>query len=219
MKKVLIALLFTFSFLFISSSVSAAESCTDDFYYWDTNADACIYKHGGYFDADTNECAYAFNVVASDLCPPIPTVTSTPTITPTPTRTPTPTPVRVGSEEQAVYNLNTGTLPKQVIQNPDSGLLERIFSVITQAFQTAVSNPAKLFAQSESIQQSTVSESLISPDDVPVIDRIKGFLGGPVGFYGVSLPKEVQSDTTIWPSEESYEKATFYQDIKVITGQ
>src|SRR3990170_374992 len=128
----------------------------------------------------------------------------------TPTATPSAT--RLNSEEGAVYNLNQGLLPKEVIvdhpQNQDQNFLNQILQGFLNFF-TRIIDPTKFFAQSETIHQASIP---LSPQESTPGGQIKEFLGGSTGIYGVTLPKEVQSND-IQNSEQSYEKANFPEGI------
>lgn len=134
--------------------------------------------------------------------------------TPTLTSTPTPTITKSNPEEQAVYNLNKGLLPKDIIKEQPED--QSLWDMITRSLSKLFSLPLKFFAQSETIHQATTPLELKPTESSPA-GQIQGFLGGSAGFYGVVLPTEVQSNS-IKESEENFEKANFPEGIKPVTG-
>lgn len=130
-------------------------------------------------------------------------------------------------EEQAIYNLNQGLLPKEVIKekpSEDQNILQKILSALSNLVSPLLfifqpQNPPKVYSQSESIQQAEVPIELKPQDENPV-DRLKEFLGGSLGFYGVSLPDiSGINKEGIQESERLYEKANFPEGIRPVTGQ
>lgn len=120
---------------------------------------------------------------------------------------------RVGKEEQAIYYLNRGELPKEVIETSSTqnqGFLQNILKTLSSLFSNLVS-PAKFFSQSESRFQAIV------PSEVkPSENQLENLWGGSTGVYGVSLPKEIQ-DTNVQKTEQNFEKAYFPEGVNPIT--
>lgn len=141
-----------------------------------------------------------------------------------PTENITPTTTQIGPEEQAVYSLNQGTLPKEVIpEGPaEQSLFDKLISIpgkLFGFFQAPLNRP-KVFAQAETLQQANIPEALKPTEESPLMDRLKGFLGGSTGFYSLTLPSFSKTpESPIQVSEKLYEKANFPDGINPITGQ
>lgn len=117
--------------------------------------------------------------------------------------------------EQALDSLNLGLLPKEAIKDKpeDQSLWNQIASALAQLF----SNPLKAFARAENLQQSSIPLEIETKAGSPP-NQLDEFLGGSKGFFGVSLPEDVQN--TSWTeAEKSYEQANFPEGVRPITGQ
>lgn len=111
------------------------------------------------------------------------------------------TPIRAQSkEEQAVYNMNQLLVPASVITDKpisaDQNIVSQFLSFIGQKkdeflglfWGQNISNPAKLFGQSEGINNAYVPGQIQPLETDPFIEQEKRFLGTQTGVYGVSLP-------------------------------
>lgn len=135
----------------------------------------------------------------------------------------------VSSEEQAVYNLNSGLLPDELakIERPsEPSLIEKLLgvlrSLIAGLFKQGPQKPDKLYSQSETIHQVELPEELKpkSQGDQGPVEKLKRSLGTRTGIYGVELPDFVESlGDRVEPYEEAYEKANFPDEVRPITGQ
>lgn len=170
-------------------------------------------------------------------CEAIAAPENTPTPTLTPTITPSPTPVKLSQDEQAMNNLNQGLLPKEAIRTTPS-TSQSLWDSIIGSFKSMFKFPLEFLAKSESVHQAYLPEEIRpeykeketqikqKPGEVQIqgittsgpLETLTSLLGGSTGFYGVTLPKEVQG-LDIQGSEGAFEKAYFPEGIRPITGQ
>lgn len=137
-----------------------------------------------------------------------------------------PTLKKSGREEEAIYALNKGLLPAEVIQDKpeDKNIIQKLLNFVFRGiFYTDPVNKDKMYAQSESIQQINVPDSLKSKSNSQnpvewVKEQFSSFLASSSGFYGVSLPKEMQGDG-VKKSESNFEKSNYPAGVSPITGQ
>lgn len=134
------------------------------------------------------------------------------------------------TEEQAVFNLNQGILPNEASGNfnkEEEGLfkifLKKLSSWgqgIRRLFRQEPNYPGTLLMQSGGLHQSQLPPELV-PKEEELLDKLKGFLGGSTGFYGVNLPdfsKELdEKEPYVTSYGEFYEQANFPEGVKPIT--
>lgn len=131
--------------------------------------------------------------------------------------TPTPTLTKEKIGESAVSKFSEGLLAKEVMppadlqSNPVLAILGQIFNLV---------NFTRFFEQSKILHQAYLPEEVKPEEDngTDPLKTLRGFLEGSTGFYGATLPKEVQSEN-IKGSEGAFEKAYFPEGINPITGK
>lgn len=146
------------------------------------------------------------------------------------------------SEEQAIYDLNNGSLPKEAVittTDKQEGFITQASNFVIgpilyivngvsgiaglgSLFQKPPSKPVQLISQSGSIHKSDLPAELTPPENAGIVDKVKGFLGNSTGFYPVDLPDFLKS-TGLGPEitkrERAYEQANFPEGVHPITGQ
>lgn len=131
-------------------------------------------------------------------------------------------------EENTVYKTNLGNSPRESIKQEEEipkGILEQlrlggIISSLTSLFRS-ISEPKKLYAQSDSLSQSNFpAEVRPEAKSTDIISNIKGYLGGVgAGFYGIASPVAPSDPNKIVNYEELREKSFYPEGISPITGQ
>lgn len=138
------------------------------------------------------------------ITPPVSTSSATPSATPS---------AQIGGEEAAIYNLNRGLIPKEIIQQSSKKEIG-FFSGLLEFLNKFISLP-RFFGESENLQQTALPLEFKEPDNTKEEDKIKGFLGGSTGFYGSTLPKfESVQDNDIRKSEQLYQQSNFPKEIE-----
>lgn len=146
------------------------------------------------------------------------------------------------SEEQAIYDLNNSSLPKDAVvttTDEQEGLLTKASNFVLgpilyvvngassvvglgQLFKSPPKKPVQLITQSGSIHRSDLPAELAPPENAGIVDKVKGYLGNTAGFYPVDLPEFLKGNTSehaITDREKAYEQANFPEGVHPITGQ
>jgi len=144
-----------------------------------------------------------------------------------------PSPTISNPEQQAVFNMSWGVLPQELAQKqqpPEQNIFQQFFNsagylisgLFNSLFYGKITDPPKIYVQSDNLDQSTVPQELL-PTGEDVIGNIQKYLGGNVGIYGVDLPSEIQRQVNptagapIGQAEKAYEQANFPEGINPIT--
>lgn len=134
------------------------------------------------------------------------------------------------SDEKALENVNRAILPDEIskeVKEEEKDFFSQLFEEIILNNILLQDNPffillgflpklpETLYPRSENQHQAELPPELKPEETQDPLEQIKGFLGEKIGFYNSSLPEEAQSDESVREAEESFEKATYPQEINL----
>lgn len=151
-----------------------------------------------------------------------PSVSISPSLNPSP-QTPSLNSNLPSKEEAAVYKVNQGTMPKEVIKQPETGVVSFFNSLLNEAtklltftglFVAAPNDKPRYYAEAESLHQAQFPEEVREkkPD---VVDTLKGYIGvgSSAGIYSTCTPIIEGVEQNIKSYEALCQKGSFPEGI------
>lgn len=124
-------------------------------------------------------------------------------------------------DENAIENINNGTLPTEISKNiPDnSNIQPSVLDQVINVFGFVIGSIQRLgiFTFRAGVQHQAEIPTELKPKSGNILDVATDFLGKKTGVYTINLPKEVLPDKILQNFENSYEKANFPEGVNPIT--
>jgi hypothetical protein len=224
MKKLIVKSFLSFAILlsitnYLLPVIYADQDCSDDLYYIDPDQSFCIHKSEGSLD-ENNECVYNFQEADTNNCASSNAETDNQPHLSIPSST---DPNTLTTDEQALANLDNGTLPPELAGNvkPETGG-NFLTNLINQFLGFLLRQPITFVLRSDLQNQTQIPEEVQPDPSTEPIQRASENLGKDTGIYSINIPDEVQpdkKDPKTRDYEKTYEQSNFPEGIHPITGQ